>query len=498
MFPFEEWGKEQHYTMPDIVMSLPGTTNTDWASSWPGISTIFEVKRDGSEDPVDDASATIMSGKLQTCALIQIAKSARNLLHTHRLLYAYAVGIYNDWARIFRFDHAAGVVSKAIDLSNDPFPLYDFLWRFCHYKHPDQPALTPPHVAPPPLVASPPPVPIPQPAGTTMRLRPRYEKKSAPANKSKKTYDKAGIGCFVGMDPTVFAASDHDHAKVNEQLRQSNPPQKPLSPEEEKSCRWVAFVKERNPDGSAKATKWYILYRLRFLNPRLFSRATRVWDAYDAETWEPRAIKDAWRQLARDREDVLYTRLRDELRKRDDLEKLVEECKNFGLPRDDSSSNINGDDSRSDATPPSTAAAENESAYELNSVGMAVLAEEFNASSDTRLYGLPDFEVGDDLGACEARKLWNDRLGSSRSTGTSSPSDTDLDSLSRGERDHPPMYGVYHRTICAWLRQADRSKARFNERSHMRLVMKTVGRPLSSFKSTKEMVTAIRDAIIGA
>ncbi|EPS97689.1 hypothetical protein FOMPIDRAFT_1081812, partial [Fomitopsis schrenkii] len=31
----------------------------------------------------------------------------------------------------------------------------------------------------------------------------------------------------------------------------------------------------------------------------------------------------------------------------------------------------------------------------------------------------------------------------------------------------------------------------------MRLVMKTVGRPLSSFKSTKEMVTAIRDAIIG-
>ncbi|EPS97265.1 hypothetical protein FOMPIDRAFT_1128889, partial [Fomitopsis schrenkii] len=33
--------------------------------------------------------------------------------------------------------------------------------------------------------------------------------------------------------------------------------------------------------------------------------------------------------------------------------------------------------------------------------------------------------------------------------------------------------------------------------NHMLLVMKTVGRPLSSFKSTKEMVTAIRDAIIG-
>ena len=486
--------------MPDIVMSLPGTTNADWASSWPGISTVLEVKRDGLEDPVDDASATIRSGKLQTSALIQIAKSARNLLHTHRLLYAYAVGIYDNRARIFRFDHAAGVVSKAIDLSSDLFPLYDFLWRFCHHKHPDRSALTPPHLVPPPPVTSSLPVPTSQPAGMTMQLRPRNDKKSAPAKKSKKTCDEAGIGCFLGMDPTVFAASAHDHAKVNERLQQSNPPQKPLSSEEENSCRWVAFVKECNPEGSAKTTKWYILYRLRFLNPRLFSRATRVWDAYDAETWEPRVIKDAWRQLARDREDVLYTRLRDELRKRDDLEKLVEECKNFGLPRDDStgSSTTDGDDSHSDAVPPSTAAADNESEYELNSAGTAVLAEELDAMSDTPLYGLPDFEVGDDLGACEARKLWNDRLGGSRFTGTSSPSDVDLDSLSQGDGGRPPIYGVYHRTICAWLRQADRSKARFKERSHMRLVMKTVGRPLSSFKSTKEMVTAIRDAIIGA
>ena len=60
------------------------------------------------------------------------------------------------------------------------------------------------------------------------------------------------------------------------------------------------------------------------------------------------------------------------------------------------------------------------------------------------------------------------------------------------------MYGIYHRTICAWLREETGKDARFNERSHMRLVMKTVGRPLSSFKSTKEMVIAIRDAIIGA
>lgn len=478
--------------MPDIVMSLPGSTEDNWASAWPGISTVFEVKRDGLEDPVDEKSATIKSGRLQTSALIQISKSARNLLHTHRLLYAYAVGIYNHQARIFRFDHAAGVVSKAIDLKNDPYPLYTFLWRFCHYKHPNQPAISPPHILPPP------PAELPQPAGTSMRLRARYTTTLALVDNSEQPCNEAGIGCFLGMDPTVFATSVHDRAKVNERLQQSDPPQKHLTKEEKRSCRWVAFVEEYNPDGSAKTTKWYILYRLRFLNPRLFSRATRVWDAYDAETWEPRAIKDAWRQLARDREDVLYTHLRAELQKRNDLEKLVEECKNFGLPRDDTSSTTDGDDSRSDAAPPSTAAADNESEHELNSEGTPVLAEELDALNDTPLYGLPDFEVGDDLGAREAGKLWDEQVGGSRSTGASTPSESDLDSLTQGEEGRPPSYGIYHRTICAWLRQKNRSKAKFNERSHMRLVMKTVGRPLSSFKSTKEMVTAIRDAIIGA
>ena len=464
--------------MPGIVMSHPGNIGTQWASAWPGISTVFEIGGYASEDPVDEDNATIKAGKSHTTTMIQISKSARNLLHTHRLLYAYVVGIFHtDKARIFRFDHAAGVVSKAIDLREEPYLLYDFLWRFCHYKHPHHLALTPPHT----VVSAP------------------AEAIGRPLTRSvtKTTRCATGSRVFLGMDPTVSLASEQDCNKIDELLRASDPPQEPLTAKERDSCRWVALTTEHNPDESAKRMRWYILYRSRFLNPRLFSRVTRVWDAYDAERWERRVVKDAWRQLARDREDVLYTRLRDELRKRDDLGKLVEECKNFGLPRDDSSSNSDGDDSRSDATPPSTAAADNESEYELNSVGTAILAEGLTASSDTPLYGLPDFEVGDDLGACEARKLWNDRLGGSRFTGTSSPSDADLDSLSQGDGGCPPIYGVYHRTICAWLRQADRSKAKFNERSHMRLVMKTVGRPLSSFKSTKEMVTAIRDAIIG-
>ena len=497
-FPFEYWGKEQHYTMPDIVMSLPGNAEAGWKSAWSGISTVFEVKRDKSEDPVDEGSATIKTSGQPMSALIQISKSARNLLHTHRLLYAYVVGIYNDKARIFRFDHAAGVVSRAIDLQNDPHPLYEFLWRFCNYSHSAQFPLVPPCV----VIRSPTQIPLPaetvaaHPYQTRSMTRPPRAEESGDAAVLS---DDAGTRCFLGMDPTVFAVSKNALKMVNKLLSESNPPQKLLSPEEEKSCRWVAFVKERNPDGSAKTTKWYILYRLRFLNPRLFSRATRVWDAYDAETWEPRAIKDAWRQLARDREDLLYVRLRDQLRKRNDLEQLVEECKNYGLSQGDDLTD-DGDDSRSDAPPPSTAA-DNESVHELNAEGAPIIAEELEALSNTLLYGLPDVEVGDDLGAHEAHRLFETtgRRDEDQSQATrASPSDVDLDSLARGEDNQPPAYDVYHRTICAWLREKDgQNPARFNERSHMRLVMKTVGRPLSSFNSTKEMVTAIRDAIIG-
>ena len=486
--------------MPDIVMSLPGHANAGWETTWRGISTVFGVKRDGLEDPVDENTATIKDGAPPKSALIQISKSARNLLHTHRLLHAYVVGIYNGNARIFRFDHAAGVVSKAINLKEDPYPLYEFLWRFCHYKHSNPPSLVPPTVTIPPHTETSSSADNSPPAETTLRPLTRSVTRHARDNDADGPSRNAGIGCFLGMDPTVFGTSEDDHNKVAKLLQESDPPQKPLTEEEKASCRWVVIVTEYNPDGSAKTVKWCILYRLLFLNPRLFSRATKVWEAYEVREdgqWERRAIKDAWRQLARDREDVLYRCLRDRLGRRDDLAKLVEMCKNFGL-NDESSADV--DDGRSDAPPPSTAVDE-ESEHELNDGDMPLPAEQLATFRNSLLYGLPDVEDGDDLGAREARKLFDSKHGNSgtQSAGaTSSSSEADLDSLAEGDLERPPVYDVYHRTICAWLRDKNRKSARFNERSHMRLVMKTVGRPLSSFKSTKEMVTALRDAIIGS
>ncbi|RPD69924.1 hypothetical protein L226DRAFT_493623, partial [Lentinus tigrinus ALCF2SS1-7] len=47
-----------------------------------------------------------------------------------------------------------------------------------------------------------------------------------------------------------------------------------------------------------------------------------------------------------------------------------------------------------------------------------------------------------------------------------------------------------------WRSTRGRDKG-FRERSHMRFVIDIVGRPITSFRSTKELITAMRDAIIG-
>ncbi|EPS97261.1 hypothetical protein FOMPIDRAFT_1052478 [Fomitopsis schrenkii] len=444
-FSLEAWDQDRQYTMPGIIMSLPGNTDAKWAHTWPGVSTVFEVKADASEDPFDEDSdsATIRTDALPTYGLIQISKSARNLLHTHQLLHAYVVGIYGDKARIYRFDHAAGVVSKAIDLKKDPYPLYNFLWRFCHCEHGGQPASSSPQVVT---------------AGSKQPLT-RSNTEPFRVVKQQRT---AELRVFLGMDPTIAVASEADCDKIDELLQTSSPPQKRLTKDERKSCRWVAVVTEYNPDGSAKTTKRYIMYRVRFLTPRLFSCATTVSDAYEAETWERRTIKDAWRQLTRDREDVLYDQLRDALRQRNDLEKLVEECRNFGLSYDNLNSTTDGSDSPSDA-PLASSVADKASINELNDEGDPVLADELPAVNDGPLYGLPDVDVGDDLGACEARKLF-----SKRNANTSSLSEAQLNSLALGDSEEggPPVYEVYHRTICASL-QKNRKRANIKERSHM-------------------------------
>ena len=405
-------------------MSFPGEHDQDdtWAKTWHRIAMVFEVKN--ADDPINESYPwpSVRSGVTATGVLTQLAKSARNLMLTHGMLFAFVVGIYKDSARIYRFDRAACVVSKSFDIKMNPWPLHELLWRICHYQAPVGGLPNGP-------------------------LVPR----------------------LLGEDPTLFRASEQDKDIASAKCEETG--QHPLSDDERLACRWVTIAQydgKNRPQGSTRV----LLYRIRSLNPRLFSRATVVWEGYEEGTWKRLAVKDAWRQVARDREDVFYDKIRNSMQDRS-WRDVLEDYK--FLRR-------NSEDHELPQFPFGP--------YKTNAEGPEVLPAELEdllveAALDPmigELFGLVRVKYGDDLGAREAAKAAPRQKG-------------------RGRRSQPRHYGFYHRTTSSGHAQgraaAEADDPGYNERSHMRLVFETVGRPLSQFRSTKEFVKGLRDAIYG-
>lgn len=129
-FPFPKYESEFHDTKPDIVASLPGLVfRGPFPDRWRNISTVFEVKSDVKGDPMEYCS--LENDK----ALVQLAKSAGNILVSQSRLFVFVVGVYGHFARIYRFDHAGAVCSKRFNYQEDPSPLRRFLWRLVHPVH---------------------------------------------------------------------------------------------------------------------------------------------------------------------------------------------------------------------------------------------------------------------------------------------------------------------------------------------------------------------------
>ena len=417
-FPFKDWEEEHHYTLPDILMSMPGEGRDQndyddtWAKTWHRIGMVFEVKN--VTDPINLPWPSVKPGATAAKALAQLAESARNLMLTHGMLFAFAVGIYDDRARIYRFDHAACVVSRSFPFKVTPWPLHELLWRLCTYEAP---------------------------AGglPTGSLVPR----------------------LLGEDPTLCRASDDDKALAAAKCEETG--QHPLSKDEKEACRWVTAAKYDN-DGKVTSSTRILLYRIRSLNPRLFSRATMVSEGYEEGTWKRLAVKDAWRQVARDREDAFYDQIRGSMQKRswnnilEDykfLHRNKKECQVPPLPFGPYKLGAKGP-------------------YDFPSDLEELLVEAELDPMIGELFGLARMSHGDDLGAREAGKL--------------------ADSYAR-----PAQFEFYHRTICRGSQDVigGNTDSEHNERSHTRLVFETVGRPLSQFKSTKELIRGFRDAVYG-
>lgn len=247
-FPYTLAAAEHHATKPDIIASFPGETSIlKHADYWRNISFVVEVKLTESEDPMRSYSEN------HEKTLIQLAKSARNLLVSQSSLFVFAIGIYGKLARIFRFDHAGGICSSAFEYTTTEGSrlFHEFLWRFTH-----------------PLQA-------------TCRV--------------------------VGADPTVTLLGLADRAAVVKSLRSAGVKHKDT---DEASKAYRYFTSR----GSGGRNKKYLAYHLIFINPHLFSRATTVWEAIEVgadgtAVGSPVVIKESWRQLARERETDNYAHI---------------------------------------------------------------------------------------------------------------------------------------------------------------------------------------------
>ena len=264
---------------------------------------------------------------------------------------------------------------------------------------------------------------------------------------------------FVGWDPTIRKLTPEDQTWLKARLALAN-----FNIEGDialTKARRAEVYDDNAGDGPAEP-QTYILLKPVDVNGRLFSRATTVWygirdartsidghhlvdlpNGFTADDLRVRIIKDTWRQLARRPETDFYHRL-----------SVIPPEERVGLP-----SIIRGGD----------------------------LGEKEVRDWESALYGAP---APTPLTAVRHEtRLFSPAspLGSL----SSPPASLSASTSSLQLPVHRPMQQTF-----TW-RQARGGKYWHRERSHMRFVVGEVGRPITEFKSTKELATAFRDALIG-
>ncbi|KAI0656363.1 hypothetical protein C8Q70DRAFT_1011193 [Cubamyces menziesii] len=249
---------------------------------------------------------------------------------------------------------------------------------------------------------------------------------------------EGGSGAVVGCDTTSRKLTSADEMWLRTEL--ADEADEMLGGVNLREGRVVQVYDDDEPD----EPKTFLLFKLLDVNTRLFSRATMVWLSIE------------------------YTRTAGASSGRRDTDSPAVLCVTKESWR------------QWDSTP-------EQKFYQR--LAETIPAEEW--------HGLPKLLHGGDLGvrdvkrwdATRSRKSWSgddDILaGISGSSAPSRFSDTTWEDV-----PHPT-----HQTYS--LRACGIYNAECMERSHVRLVVNTLGRPLSRFKSTKELVMAMRDAIHG-
>ena len=392
-FPFQLGEQAHHATKPDVVASLPGVTFDPTVSGrWRHISLVFEAKATESGDPM------VFRSEEHNDTLVQLSKSARNILVAQSRLFAFSVGIYGSVARIFRFDHAGAVCTEPFKYAADNGAiLQEFLWRLVN--------------------------PIPS-------------------------------GCdIVGGDPTIGLVTTSDARHVaRSQLQAAG---LDLNNERMKACRWITIP---GTTIQQPATK-YLAYELLFINPRLFSRATTIWEALELDadnkpTGKHVIIKDAWRQHARASEAQNYERIYTHL-----AQEIVRvRCAGAAEAKEVEDAPLSEGGAQGAMAGRRDAAAEAHGETEEPELSRThAFKEAWGATWSGLALCVLSHELGEDEG---------------------------LDGCGPGHQTCTGFFHAHHHH-------------RWFERDHVRLVSHTVGTPISQFQSTREMVQALRDGIYG-
>ena len=262
---------------------------------------------------------------------------------------------------------------------------------------------------------------------------------------------------FVGWDPTICKLSPALLRTLKKRLGDAGVE---VPADISKARRALVYESE-----TSTRCKAYILFKLLDVNSRLFSRATMVWvavednaDLYNSKVPLTRVIvKESWRQIIRTSEKEFYQR----------LNKIPDNLR-IGLPR-----LLYGGD-----------------------LGERAVAQ-WKAEGGCIHYDDDDNVSGAAGGLKDAPSSSppSSSSSSSHSSTFSAFLGSSLSSLSDDSVSDVPLAFPEQQTF-TWRSSRGQDKD-YRERSHMRFVIDIVGRPLTDFRSTQELVTAMRDAIIG-
>ncbi|PFH46752.1 hypothetical protein AMATHDRAFT_7446 [Amanita thiersii Skay4041] len=258
----------EHKIRPDISGTYPGQNiPNEW--SWDLCPIAIELKKGYRQDPIE-ADGRFKLGYIHDKTLAQIAKIGHNILAGTRACFSFVIGVYQNYARIYRFDHAAVVISPSFDLFTTD-ALIQFFHRLVHPSIVDMPHGTP---------------------------------STAPL--------------LLGLDRTIMTLSDQEKVWVKETLISCHgyPPEQAESRANSSQRVLASFspldIPYNKPISEAAKITWcYTIGDPLWSSDGLFSRATHVWKVLFKEDEQHfYALKDSWRHAYRDAEIKVYEHVR--------------------------------------------------------------------------------------------------------------------------------------------------------------------------------------------